>query len=135
LLPPGAAATPVGTAAVGEAVASHAPALVDTLLPQGSAPVDPAAAAPGQQVAIPAAPQKAPALPKNLPFGAVAVPTAEGYVAVREKPKVIGEGMNEMELRRLSPEEKQARRFKRNLILGVFCLIVMLVVGLIMAWK
>jgi hypothetical protein len=104
-------------------------------LPHSAAPLAPAAAAPGQQVAIPAAPKKAAALPANLPSNAVAIPTAEGYVTVRDKPKVIGEGMNEIELRRLSPEEKAARRFKRNLILGAFCLIVIFVVALILVWK
>jgi hypothetical protein len=53
---------------------------------------------------------------------------------VREPVKKVMAGGREIELRRLAPEEKERRRFRRNLIvagLGLVALIVtMLVMGL-----
>ena len=86
-------------------------------------------------MAIPIAPKKTPVVPKNLPPGAVAVPMEDGsLVTVREKPKTLGRGDSEIELRRLSPEEKAQRRMRRNLILGAFCMVIMGVVALVMMW-
>ncbi|MDX1944735.1 MAG: hypothetical protein SFU86_04945, partial [Pirellulaceae bacterium] len=132
LLPPGAAATPASTNTIGIAPAGPVPSVVDTLLPPGAAPVSTAAAAPGAQVAIPAAPQKAPVLAP----GAVAMPTPDGgVVAVRDKPKTLGRGDSEIELRRLSPEEKARRRFRRNLILGTVCVVILLTVAFVLGWQ
>jgi hypothetical protein len=58
------------------------------------------------------------------------LPTGEGgFVAVHERPRVIGEGASEVEIRRLSPEEKARRRFRKNAILFAFCLAVLMIVG------
>jgi hypothetical protein len=51
------------------------------------------------------------------------LPTADGrYTTVREVTKTVGYGHEEVELRRLSDEEKTRRRFIRNLILVVISL-------------
>ncbi len=45
-------------------------------------------------------------------------PTAAGEYQFREAgPAIVGSGADAIELRRLSPEEKQARRVRRNLIM------------------
>jgi DNA-directed RNA polymerase subunit RPC12/RpoP len=69
------------------------------------------------------------------PTKPVLIPTEDGaYIALHEPVKKVAAGGREIELRRLSPEEKERRRFRRNLVvagLGLFLLIVaMLVMGL-----
>ena len=50
----------------------------------------------------------------------VVIPTeGGGHVALHEPVKTTGKGLNEIELRRLSPEEKQRRRLIRNIVLAV----------------
>jgi hypothetical protein len=112
----------------GKAVSSSQAATAAALLPPG-ANADEPLAAPREQVAIPRAPQRLPQIPQNVASGAVVVPTADGgYVAVRESPKVIGSGDDELEVRRLAPEEKARRRLRRNLMLWTFCLLVLIAV-------
>ena len=107
--------------------------VVDTLLPHGAQEAA-ATGTTGQQVAIPKAPIRLPKAPTDLPPGAIAVPTPEGgFVAVREsETKTIKSGNQEIEVRKLSAEEKAKRRRRNNLILGGFCLLVLFVVMLIL---
>jgi hypothetical protein len=89
----------------------------------------------GQQVALPRAPKKAPVVPANVPAGAIVVPTPDGgFVTVQEKPKTIGYGDEEVEVRRVSPEEKARRRLRNNLIFGGFCLLIILAVVFFLLW-
>jgi hypothetical protein len=62
--------------------------------------------------------------PGELPGeGLVTLPTADGqFRTVRDAGKVIGHGDDEVELKRLTPEEKARRRFIRNVIMAVLCL-------------
>jgi hypothetical protein len=65
----------------------------------------------------------------NLPPGAIAVPTEGGeMVVIAESPKTVGSGDEAVEVRRLSPEEKVRRRFRRNAILWTICILILLVV-------
>ena len=76
----------------------------------------PAAAAPGG-----ATPLRAASGPAS---GSIVLPTEDGgYVKLREPVKTIGRGDDAVELRTLSPEEKARRKFKRNLILWGFGLV------------
>jgi len=64
-----------------------------------------------------------------LPPGTIALPTEDGSVmVVTESPKTVGSGEEAIEVRRLSPEEKARRRFRRNMILWSLCILVLLVV-------
>jgi hypothetical protein len=49
-------------------------------------------------------------------------------VSLRDQERVVGEGSAEIELRRLTPEERARRRFRRNLILSGVCLAILLIV-------
>jgi hypothetical protein len=109
--------------------------LIDTLLPPGATAADPAAAAPGEQVAIPAAPKRGPLTPVQLPAGMAAVPTeGGGFVTIKETPKTIVHGDEEIEVRRLTPAERAQRRFRRNVILGCICLAILLAVVVAFVW-
>jgi hypothetical protein len=111
------------------------PSVIDALLPPG-ATSDEAASIATEQVAIPQAPKRPRPLPSNLPAGAIPVPTlVGGFVAIQEKPKTVGAGDDEFEVRRLTPEEKAKRRFRRNIIMGAFCLAILVVVMLLMMWQ
>jgi hypothetical protein len=128
LLPPGAA-----TAGPTRSEQATSSAAVDSMLPSGVAASTPTAV--GVQVAIPNAPQRLPGQHRNLPAGAIVVPTPEGgFVTVTETPKTIGEGDEEIELRRLTSEEKAKRRFLKNLLLGGFCLALIVIVVAILLW-
>jgi ribosomal protein S27E len=110
LLPPGAAEAE----AAGETAAPGTAWDVKALLPPGAAE----AGAPGEQVALPQAPR--PILVSHTAAGSILFPTPEGHVmALEEKPKVIGQGENEVEVRRLTPAEKARRKLVRNVILFV----------------
>jgi hypothetical protein len=133
LLPPGA-----GVVGPPPAVTEPAPArpkkLIDSLLPPGAASAS-AAAAPGEQVPIPAAPRRGPLTPIQLPAGTAAVPTPDGgFVTIKDTPKTIVHGDEEIEVRRLTPAEKAQRRFRRNLILGGICLAILLAVVVAFVW-
>jgi hypothetical protein len=118
-LPPGAEREP--TAPVSLPKRARA---ADALLPQGAETVD-SAAAPGAQLPIPAAPQRLPQPVKTAP-GTAAIPTADGgYVTIHESPKVIGSGDDEIEVRRLAPEEKASRRLRKGLILWTICVAIL----------
>lgn len=108
--------------------------MIDSLLPPGAASEETGPAVPGEQVPIPAAPESRP-ITANLPAGMAAVPTADGgFITIRETPRTIGEGDDEVELKRLSVEEKSARRFRRNLILWGICLVILFGVLVAMMW-
>ncbi len=65
--------------------------------------------------------------------GSVLIPTEEGgYVALREPVKTVTVKGKEIELRRLTPEEKAQRRFKRNLFVASFGLLFLIVMMMIM---
>jgi hypothetical protein len=67
--------------------------------------------------------------------GSILVPTDDGrYIALREPVKTIAKHGQEIELRRLSPEEKAQRRFKRNLFVATFGLLFLIVTMLVMAY-
>jgi hypothetical protein len=53
---------------------------------------------------------------------------------VRDKPKTIGQGNDEVELRKLSPEERARRRFRYNLLVWTFCFVILFVVFLVLVW-
>ena len=63
------------------------------------------------------------------------IPTEEGLVAVKETVKTIGTGDDEIELKRLTPEEKSRRRLVRNLVVGGVCLLVLFATVLLLVWR
>jgi hypothetical protein len=66
--------------------------------------------------------------PGEAADGSVLIPTEEGgYIALREPIKTVSAGGREVELRRLTPEEKASRRFKRNVFVAVFGLLFLIV--------
>jgi hypothetical protein len=65
----------------------------------------------------------------------VLIPTAQGYVGVHEPVKTVLRHGQEVELRKLSPEEKARRRTVRNTILFVFCIVTLVVVAALFMWK
>jgi hypothetical protein len=88
---------------------------------------------PVQQVPLPV-PQpslpveKTPKKQTRLSGEKILIPTEEGsFVTVREPVKTVGTGDNEVELKVLTPQEKAKRKLIRNLIVGGFCLIVLIV--------
>jgi hypothetical protein len=105
----------------------HHRTAADALLPPGA--IDEPTLAPGREQALPEpekqlAPGEFAPPPGELPGeGLVTLPTADGhYRTVRDAGKVIGHGEEELELRRLTPEEKARRRTFRNIIMVLFCL-------------
>jgi hypothetical protein len=130
LLPPGAETSPPPAAT--EVATVKPKRVIEALLPPGAPTGD---AAPGERVPIPAAPKPGP-LAANLPPGTAAVPTPDGgFVTIKETPRTIGAGDDEIEVRRLSSTEKSARRFRRNLILWGICLAILFVVLVAMMWR
>jgi hypothetical protein len=100
---------------------------IEELLPPGADGA--AGVTPGEQVEVPDAPRRRPVIAANLPKGSVAVPTPDGgFVTVTESPALIGEGDEEIEVRRLTPQEKARRRFRRNMILWSVSILILLAV-------
>jgi len=133
LLPPGAASLPMPQ--TDTPPEPSRPALVDALLPPGAITDGATTTTPGEQVAIPAAPQRAPIAMPSQPAGTIALPTPDGgFVALKETPKTIVHGDEEIEVRRLTPQEKAARRFRRNLILGCICIAILAAVMAFFLW-
>ena len=63
------------------------------------------------------------------------IPTEDGgFVKVQEPVKTIGYGEDEIELKRLTPEEKAKRRRVTNMIVGGLCLVVLFVTLLILVF-
>jgi hypothetical protein len=139
LLPPGAEMlSPGSDAAPAISPVTAAPTrptrVIDSLLPPGATSEEAGPVVPGEQVPIPAAPESRP-IAAHLPPGMAAVPTADGgFVTIRETARTIGEGDDEVEIKRLSAEEKSARRFRRNLILWGICLAILFGVLVAMMW-
>ena len=133
LLPPGAS---VATTAAEPAFTSLAQTVVEALLPPG-APADPTAM-PTEQVALPDAPAPT---PKPLPAagpGRLVLPTPDGdYVTVENKEgvKTISTRGEEIEIRKLSPEERTRRRRVKNIVMFTLALLVLVVVIVIMTRK
>jgi len=87
------------------------------LLPPGAS-----GAASSERVPLPAA---IPTRSKDT----VLIPTERGLVGVHEPVKTIQHRGQEVELRKLTPEEKSRRRIVRNAILFTFCVIALIVVA------
>jgi hypothetical protein len=132
LLPPGAAGSVTDES---EAAVSRR-SVVDTLLPPG-APADPAAM-PTEQVALPDAPPPAPKpMPAAAP-GRLVVPTPDGdYVTVENKEgvKTISSKGEEIEIRKLSPEERARRRRVKNAVMFTIGILLLAVVIFFMTRK
>jgi hypothetical protein len=63
----------------------------------------------------------------------VVIPTDDGrYVAVRQKEKTIRFKGEEVEVRRLTPEEKARKRFVKNVVMGLFGIAVLAAVAIIL---
>jgi DNA-directed RNA polymerase subunit RPC12/RpoP len=106
---------------------------VDDLLPPAAekkgGQEQPAAAPQGEQ------PVRKHRRPGEAADGSVLIPTEEGkYIALREAVKTVSVGGREVELRRLTPEEKASRRFRRNLFVAGFGLIFLIVFLLVAAY-
>ncbi len=95
---------------------------VSALLPPGASA---APGAPGEQVALPQAPRPILVPPSQSPEG--------NGLALRDRPKILGEGADEIEVKRLSPAEKARRRTIRNVVLFVLGLAGLLAIGIYMA--
>ena len=134
LLPPGAVGGDASHSESDAAVSRHT--VVDTLLPPG-APSDPAAVPP-EHVALPDAP---PPARKPMPAagpGRLVLPTPDGdYVTVENKEgvKTISDRGEEIEIRKLSPEERARRRRVKNIVMFTFAIIILAVVILLMSRK
>ncbi len=81
----------------------------------------PGTGAPVQQTPLPT---EQVALPGQAPAGGavgdIQIPTESGDVLQLHEPKkYVGDGVDQRELHRLTPEEKASRRFRKNLILAV----------------
>jgi hypothetical protein len=75
----------------------------------------------------PAAPATAMMLPPAAPASPIVSPE-DNRIAVQDRPRVVGSGGRQVEVRRLSAEEKAQRRLRKNLILFGFCILVLVVV-------
>jgi hypothetical protein len=80
-------------------------------------------------------------LPPQLPQTAMTAPATGGIpfsapqgevAALLDRPKLVGEGASEFEVRRLSPQEKARRRAVRNVILFVLGLAGLVAIGIAM---
>ena len=72
-----------------------------------------------------------PSVLERRPKGTVTIPNPDGagHYTVRQPVKTVRSSTGEViELRQLTPEEKAARRFRRNIIMMVFGLVVLLIV-------
>jgi hypothetical protein len=104
------------------------PSIADELLPPGTSTAAAGAPGPGEQVAIPAAPLPLPHVMGSSGTEAVQLPAADGPLALKDSPKIVGSGDDEVELRRLAPEEKARRRFRKGIILWTLCILVLVAV-------
>lgn len=93
---------------------------------------------PTEQVALPDAP---PPAPKPMPVaaaGQLVVRTPDGdYVTVENKEgvKTISSQGEEIEIRKLSPEERARRRRVKNIVMFTFAIVLLLIVIVIMTRK
>jgi hypothetical protein len=77
-------------------------------------------------------------LPASIPQRAkdeFLIPTERGYVGIHEPVKTVQRHGEEVELRKLTPEEKARRRLVRNTILFAFCILTLIVVTALFMWK
>jgi hypothetical protein len=111
---------------------------VDQMLPPGasSGPIP----SPGAEVALPsqqAAAQVAATQNQKIEAGEdeILIPTEDGQTAViRNRPKTIFDGEEEVELREMTPEEKSKKRTKKNLFVWTFCVLVLFAVVAILLY-
>jgi hypothetical protein len=100
---------------------------VEELLP-------PAVETPKKNAPIPLGDDGAGRKPGVAADGSVLIPTDDGQlIALREPVKTVEVQGREIELRRLTPEEKEQRRFRRNLFVAGFGLLFLIVTMIIMA--
>jgi hypothetical protein len=85
------------------------PSVVPTALP--TTPVV------AQPVPVEPAPAAAPLSTFEIPDHVLTPPAPDAEMQFREPVKTVGHGPNTIELRRLTPEEKDARRRRRNIIM------------------
>ena len=65
--------------------------------------------------------------------GTVTLPSDDGgYVTVQEKSKTVEFGGEEVEVRRLTPEEKQRKRFIKNIIMAILGILFLSIVTLVL---
>jgi len=124
LLPPGA--TEVNTAAVGQPTPLPATSLADSLLPPGAA-AGPMPGMPGTEVPLPK--PQGPLRPVLAP-GQTTQPAGLNALKVAGREK---EDESLSEIKKLSPEEKARRRFRRNAIMITVCLAILFAVFYYMA--
>lgn len=104
--------------------------------PPQDAPAPPPAPAPAVAIAVPATPAADPPPTFEVPdhVFAAAAPVAE--LQFREPPpKTIGHAGQVIELRRLTPEEKDARRRRRNLIILMTGAAILIAITLLMVTR
>lgn len=69
----------------------------------------------------------------ETPEGVVLLPTEDGgFQAVRESTKTVVFEGEEVELRRLSPDEKRRKRFVRNIFMAVFGVLFLVAVAIVL---
>lgn len=106
-----------------------APGSVDALLPPGTAAGSAARPGMGRGPQTPVTPATAPALvpqPAGGPSRPLVVPTPDGsYVHLREPTKIVGSGDDALELRSRSGVDKEKWRFKKNLFIWTFGLLLL----------
>ncbi len=102
---------------------------VDALLPPGTAAGSAAMPGMGRGPQAPVTPATAPALvpqPVGGPARPLVVPTPDGsYVHLREPTKIVGSGDDALELRSRSGVDKEKWRFKKNLVIWAFGLLLL----------
>lgn len=63
----------------------------------------------------------------------LAIPTEDGgVVEVEERGKTVAFGGEEVEVRRLSPEEKQRRRFIKNIVMAILGVLLLTIVTMVL---
>lgn len=100
----------------------------DALLPPGTAAGPAAMPGMGRGPQAPFTPATAPAMtaqPAGGPARPLVVPTPDGYVHLREPTKIVGDGDDALELRTRSGVDKEKWRFKKNLFIWTFGLLLL----------
>jgi hypothetical protein len=106
------------------------PADVESLLPPAATAAAPASAP--RPILAPRPAADAPPAPARR----ILLPTPDGQVVpLEEKPKIIGRGPEEIEIKRLSAAEKARRRAIRNVVLWAVGLVGLLAFIVYMAWR
>jgi hypothetical protein len=103
-------------------------ASIDELLPPGVEPENSSAADGGGSSA-----EGVVEITGDLPEGVVVLPSSDGgFVAVRESVKTVEFGGEEVELRKLTPEEKARKRLFRTIFMAVFGLVFLTLIAVVL---